>query len=186
MPKHTLTHKSLDEIPVITAANVSSSDYELLFDASANQFVKRASDTPGRYNVITSTATTLTLTSAHYGSLIRMNAASGNQAVTLPSSSGSGGAIEFVITTAVGGGTLTITSPGSDRMQGRAITTDDTANLVEGFEDGGDANTFTLNGTTTGGLVGDTIKVIDISSGRWQLNAVLANTGTPSTPWSKV
>ncbi len=188
MPKHTLAYKSLDEIPVITAANiVGTTDYELIWDASSNQYTKKLADTPGRLPLFTSQSTTLTVTTAYFGGIIRMSAASGAQAVTLPASTGSGGTLKFVVTTAVGGGNLTITSPGTDRMFGRAITTDDTANLVEGFEETtGDANTFTLNGSTLGGLVGDTVDFIDITSGRWQVNAILANTGSAATPFSKV
>ena len=42
----------------------------------------------------------------------------------------------------------------------------------------------TLNGTTTGGLIGDRIEFIGISDTEWKVRAELGHSGTAATPFS--
>ena len=46
------------------------------------------------------------------------------------------------------------------------------------------SDTLTMNGSTTGGLVGSYVQVTDIAAGEYLVNAALVGSGTPSTPFS--
>ena len=56
--------------------------------------------------------------------------------------------------------------------------------VVVVFETAADSDTITLNGTTTGGLVGADVELIDIAADTWFVNVRTAATGTEATPFS--
>ena len=60
----------------------------------------------------------------------------------------------------------------------------DAGDTIVAFETAAASDTITMNGTTTGGLVGDRILLKDIAAGFWQVQVIGAATGTEATPFS--
>jgi hypothetical protein len=129
------------------------------------------------------TAATLTVTNeTHAGQIITLNRAAGIT-VTLPAATGSGARYRFIVgTTFTGSGIIQVV--GNDTMKGMALLAQDAADTVVAFETAADSDTITLNGTTTGGLVGADAELIDIAADTWWVNVRTAATGTEATPFS--
>ena len=136
----------------------------------------------GRVNA---TAATLTVTNAtHAGRIVTLNRAAGI-AVTLPVATGTGARFTFFVGTTITSNTTTIKVPDANgTMRGNAIVLQDGGDTMVGFEAGSTADTITLNGTTTGGLLGDIIELVDVGTDLWMVRCTLAATGTEATPFS--
>jgi hypothetical protein len=105
--------------------------------------------------------------------------------VTLPGATGSGNKYTFVVgATASGGNYVIKVANASDSMVGCAIAPADGGHSVNGWEVGSGNDTITLDGTTTGGYVGDTIQLIDAADNVYVVNAFLNQTGTEASPFS--
>ncbi len=154
----------------------------ICLDATASAAVWALIPSP---NVVNVTASTLAVTAAqHAGKTITLNRAAGI-AVTMPAAIGSGTKYEFVIGTTVTSNTTTITkngTPGTDTIAGNVAQTGATGASTR--FNASAAGTITLNGSTTGGFVGDKIVLIDIASGVFQVEASTKITGTAATPFS--
>ena len=127
-----------------------------------------------------------TLTAAlNAGRLNLFNDADG-ATLTLPAASGSGDVYRFAIGVAISGGNAIVKVANStDIIQGNAIVAQDAGDTVVMFEAGATADTITLNGTTTGGKVGDCFEIVDAAAGLFLIrNCILAATGTEATPFS--
>jgi hypothetical protein len=72
----------------------------------------------------------------------------------------------------------------SDTMRGNCITGQDAGDTLVLFEAAATADTITMNGTTTGGLIGDRIVLKDIAANLWSVSIVMAATGTEASPFS--
>lgn len=136
-------------------------------------------------NVVNATAATLTVTgSSHRDRVVTLNRAAGI-AVTLPDATGTGGIYRFVIGTTVTSDSTTIKVPNADNtMTGVAVVANDTDNSVSGFETASTSDTITFNGTTTGGILGDYVELIDIAADLWHVKVFSSATGTEATPFS--
>lgn len=135
---------------------------------------------------VNATASTLAVTqSAHAGRTVTLNRAAGI-AVTLPNATGTGSVFRFVVGTTVTSNTTTIkVARAADAMQGVAyVRSDNSAAVLAYSATAGTDDTVTMDGSTTGGLVGDVIEVIDIAANRWQVLAFTQATGTEATPFS--
>lgn len=121
----------------------------------------------------------------HEGRIITLNAAAG-VAVTLPASVGGGAKYKFIIgTTITSVGTTIKVANTTDAFQGWSNYVGDDAAALTGFiAVAGTDDTVTLNGTTTGGYVGDTVEFIDVGAGRWQVEIFGKATGGEATPFS--
>lgn len=135
--------------------------------------------------LVNATASTLTVTAAtHAGRVVTLNRAAGI-AVTLPDATGSGSRYTFVVGTAVTSNTTTIKVPDANNtMRGIAYVAQDAGDTIVAFEAGATADTITFDGSTTGGLVGDRVELIDIAADLYQVNVFAAATGTEATPFS--
>lgn len=142
---------------------------------------------------IVNTTSTLAVTAdANGGNATMLNLASGIT-VTLPAATGSGVEYEFTIGITVTGPTTIKVANATDFFVGRALQVTAT-NTVVGFVPvnsgtvATNSDTITLNGTTTGGLIGDKIIVKDVAqtstTGVWHVIAILNTTGTAATPFS--
>lgn len=133
---------------------------------------------------VNATASTLAVVARdHDGRFITLNRAAGI-AVTLPAATGSGLRLQFIIGTAVTSNTTTIKVTGDDTMTGVALLGQDSADTVVLFETAATADTITFNGSTTGGLKGDNVELVDIAADLWWVRVVGAATGTEATPFS--
>ena len=83
---------------------------------------------------------------------------------------------------------LTITAQAGDLLKGYAIMQDIDAGASPAktlfAPDGTNDLIITLNGSTTGGLVGDKIELIGISDTEWRVRAALSHTAAAATPFS--
>ena len=139
--------------------------------------------------VIKSITADATLGAEDSGKLIVLNAAdAGSTAVTvtLPAATGSGQHYKIMVGTVsamTAGYKVQVT--GDDTMDGVVMTLADGGNTVLGFETAAASDTFTMDGTTTGGVsIGDFIELIDIASNQWAISGQTTSSGTEATPFS--
>jgi hypothetical protein len=113
-----------------------------------------------------------------------VNAAAGAE-VTLPPSTGSGFRYTFIVGTTVTSNANVIQVANSDDiMQGVVIGAADTDSSVNGWEAESDSDTITMDGGTTGGIVGDRVELVDVAENVWAVNGIIQQTGTEATPFS--
>jgi len=144
--------------------------------------INRAADVSAR--IVNATAATLTVTEAtHDGKVITLNRAAGI-AVTLPAATGSGTHLRFFIGTTITSNSTTIKVVGNDTMVGSAVIAQDSADTAVMFEAGGTDDTITMNGSTTGGIKGDFVELIDIATDLWFVRMTGSATGSEATPFS--
>jgi hypothetical protein len=130
------------------------------------------------------TDSTVTITNEdHSGKTITLNRAAGI-AVTLPAATGSGAVYKLIVGTTVTSNSTTIKVVGNDIMVGHALLAQDSADTAVMFETAADSDTVTLNGTTTGGIAGGVVELIDIAADTWHVQAFGSATGTEATPFS--
>lgn len=130
------------------------------------------------------TAATLTVTSASAGKVIPLNRAAGI-AVTLPAAAGTGAEYRFYIGTTITSNSTTIkVANASDIMSGTAIVANDTDASASIFETAADSDTITFNGTTTGGVKGAWVELVDVATNNWWVRITGAATGSEATPFS--
>ena len=144
--------------------------------------INRACDTSTR--IVNVTTTPLAISEAtHDGKVITLNKADGI-AVTLPAATGSGIKLNFIIGTTITSSATTIKVTGNDIMTGNAIVCNDSDNSVSGFETAADTDTISFNGSTTGGIKGDLVELIDIAADLWFVKVRGSATGSEATPFS--
>lgn len=137
------------------------------------------------YQPVNVTASTFTATrNGHSGAVITLNRAAGI-AVTLPAANGYGDVYRFYCGTTVTSNSTTIkVASSSDVMKGLALVAADGGASVNGWETAADTDTITWDGTTTGGVAGDYVELIDVASGVWYVRVTGSATGTEATPFS--
>jgi hypothetical protein len=133
------------------------------------------------------TGATATVTAAaHAGKVVTINRAAGS-ALSLPAATGTGSVYTFVVGTTVTSNTLTISAAGTNKFQGRVYTvSDDTAAVKGWIANAAATNRVSLNGTTTGGYLGDCFVFTDIAAGMWEVLGFTASTSTEATPFAAV
>jgi len=129
------------------------------------------------------TAATLTVDSTYAGKVTPLNRAAGI-AVTLPAATGSGAVYNFYIGTTITSNSTTIKVVGNDIMTGTAIVANDGGDTASIFETAADSDTITFNGTTTGGVRGALVELIDVAADTWWVRITGAATSTEATPFS--
>lgn len=108
----------------------------------------------------------------------------GGIAVTLPAATGSGVKFDFTIgATYTSSGTIKVANA-TDVMQGFAIQSQDAGATLQMFETAASSDTITFDGSTTGGLVGDRVELMDMLPGFWSVRVTGAATGAEATPFS--
>lgn len=163
--------------PVVSTNGFTGGIYNGATEAELN----RAADVSAR--IVNVTAATVAIDAAtHEGREITLNRAAGITA-TIPAATGSGARYHFIVgTTFTGNGIIQVT--GDDTMKGIAHVLQDGGDTSVAFETAADSDTITLNGTTTGGLVGADVTCIDIAADTWWVNVRTAATGSEATPFS--
>lgn len=126
------------------------------------------------------TAATLAVTSDYNGQLIPLNRA-GGMTVTLPAATGSQAVYRFVVGTTFTSNGIIQVANATDTMNGLASVGGGTASVFGTLPA---SDTITMNGSTTGGLAGSYIELIDAAAGDWIVRAALVGSGSPATPFS--
>jgi hypothetical protein len=105
--------------------------------------------------------------------------------VTLPTSAGTGDVYRFIVhTTVTTNDDIIQVANATDVMAGNILIAQDAADTAVMFEAASTSDTITLNGTTSGGLRGDWLELVDYKAGFWHVRGILAATGTEETPFS--
>ena len=129
------------------------------------------------------TAATLAVSAAAHAGHTIVSDLAATQTATLPSATGSGNSYSFVVNVTKSGD-LVIQVTTTDIMKGHAILFADAGDTVVGFATAATSDTVTLDGTTTGGIAGATVKLTDIKSGVWSVEVVSDASGVEATPFS--
>lgn len=130
---------------------------------------------------ITVTASTLTLDrNYHRDTVTNLNRAAGI-AVTLPAATGSGDRYYLRVGVTITSNSTTLTTGGSDTYDGFVSTATTTAGAGLHEAAGGSDHIITMNGTTTGGIIGSIVELVDVASTIWSINGHLVGSGTLAT-----
>ena len=130
------------------------------------------------------------ITSAeHAGRILLLGEVGGNADVvlTLPDATGSGNVYEFIVTVTMASNTYKIVCPDADNtITGQIQYLDEDGTSAASFPTVAASDTITLNGGTQGGLVGDTLTLIDIAADKWMVKGLMrvAAGANPATPFS--
>lgn len=144
--------------------------------------INRAADASTR--IVTVATTPLAITElAHDGKIVVLTKTDG-QAVTLPAATGSGTKLHIIIGAKVASVGTTINTSGLDQvMVGNALQLLDGGDTVGAYEPAATVNGIAFDGSTTGGLKGDSVELIDIGTKLWFVRIVSAATGSEATPF---
>jgi hypothetical protein len=125
-----------------------------------------------------------TLTRSDANRVNVINAAAG-LTLTLPAATGTGDVYKFLIGTTVTSNDVIIQVADADTtMTGLAISAADGGNSVNGWETAATSDTITFDGSTTGGILGDHVELIDVAADTWAVIIHSSSTGTEATPFS--
>lgn len=132
--------------------------------------------------VISLTAATLTVSpSLHAGKVISLDIV-GTQTLTLPAAAGTGNAYKIYCSVTATGDKVIQVASASDTIGGMALIATDSGGLM--FPGDGTDDTITLNGTTSGGVAGSWLELIDVGVGKWAASIFAPATGDEVTPFS--
>jgi len=140
-------------------------------------------------NVVTVPAatTTLTLTAAAHASRAVLLQSTGGLVITPTAATGTGNIYTFIVIATISGGSVTIdfkaanasdviNGTGSQFKSGTGVTL---------YSCSTNTNLITLNGTTTGGIIGDFIQIIDVATHQWVIQEFNTQaTGSVASPFS--
>ena len=178
----------IDSEPEVTA--VADADEMLIFDASASVTKKVGADVLRQYvgsGVVEITASDALTPAEHGNRMVTMNALAG-LTLTLPAATGTGNVYRISVSVTVTSNDYIIqAASASDEFVGGVIQTDvDTTDTLASYPalDADGFDTITLNGSTTGGIMGDSITITDIATGKFLLAGSINSTGTVATPLS--
>lgn len=130
------------------------------------------------------TAASFTVDSTYAGTVNILNRAAG-QAITLPAATGSGLTVRFLVGTTITSNTSTIILPAATVFRGFCTQFADGGDTSNAYEAAG-TNRVTMDGSTRGGIIGDSIEVIDMAAGVWFIRILQSATGTEASPFSTV
>lgn len=131
---------------------------------------------------VTITAATTLTVAEHKGRTIVFNDADG-ATVTLPTATGSGVKFRFFVGVTVTSNADVIQVAGAaDVIQGAIIVVTDTSGIT--VPTAATSDTITMNGTTTGGILGSWLELEDVASGVWSVRGALVSSGAEATPFS--
>ncbi len=129
---------------------------------------------------------TITLSKAEHDGRIILFDTAGGSVITLPAATGLGTHFTCIVSVTVTSATHQIvTDSDSDEFIGHVYQVDsDTSDAIAAYP-GIAADNFdviSMNGTTTGGLLGDWIELVDVSTGNWAIKMFTNGNGTVATP----
>ncbi|OUW69127.1 MAG: hypothetical protein CBD62_00590 [Candidatus Pelagibacter sp. TMED202] len=138
----------------------------------------------------TFTATDAITETEHSGRTLLLGEVGGNANVvlTLPDATGSGNIYHFIVSVAMGGSTTykIQVADADNTMSGQMMYLDEDGTAVTSFPTVAASDTITLNSGTQGGLIGDTLTLIDIATDKYAVfGQMRVSAGAnPATPFS--
>lgn len=141
-------------------------------------------DTP-RTSLIAAGSTLTLSQELHDGKTILFDQADGS-VITLPAATGTGMTFKFIVSVSVTTNThRIITDSDSDEFAGHTYQVDtDSSDAIAAYPAivADNFDLISMNGTTTGGLIGDWIELIDIIAGTWAVNMLTNGNGSVAAP----
>ena len=123
----------------------------------------------------------------HAGRTLLLGEVGGNALVTLtlPAASGTGNVYKFIVTVN-NTSNYKIQVVGDDTIDGIMLYLDEDGTAITGYPTVAASDTITLNGGTTGGIIGDYLELIDIAADQWHVRGVMrvAAGANPATPFT--
>lgn len=147
--------------------------------------IPEGSEYKPNYGVVTLTSDT-TLTNAGYAGLTILLDNAAGVVLTLPEATGSGATFEVLIKTTVTSNAYDIRCPTSSEFVGHAMLHQDSAATIASFDASDNDDEISMNGSTTGGLRGGRVKLVDAYTGHWFAYVESAATGTEATPFTTI
>ena len=128
------------------------------------------------------TASTVTLNAKDHGNMsVVLNRAAG-VTVTLPAATGSGTVYRIIVgTTVTSNNDIIQVANSTDEFHGGVWQCDTDTSDAMTFDsalDGDGYDTITMNGTTTGGTMGDWFEITDYAAGKFHLDGLSNSNGT--------
>jgi hypothetical protein len=136
--------------------------------------------------VINGSGATRSLNETESGSLVLFDRAAGI-VYTLPTAPKIGTFYDFVITTTItSNAAKVITGAGTELLIGGYMNVDtDTSNAVAAFTANGSTHvSVSMNGTTTGGILGTKLRFTCLSSTRWMVEGIVQGSGVVATAFA--
>lgn len=140
-----------------------------------------------RQRIISEGTATRTLREEESGAMCLFDRAAGI-VYTLPAACAIGTYFDFVTAvTITGGSAKVITGAGTELMVGQILNIDtDTSDTLAGWKSlvGTSNIAVTMNGSTTGGIIGDVIHCVKVTTTKWAVTGFTLGTGTVATPFA--
>lgn len=165
----------------LTGANTATDDQFAIYDLSATaaKYITRAELEVAIRNarlaaemVTLSGATSITAALHGYRTGL-MTGTGSSLAQTLPAASGTGVIFKFMVGAVNTSNHVIKVANSSDTMFGQIDILDVDSNALTAYPAMSTDDTITLNGTTTGGQIGDWIEVQDIATNKWHVRGKL-------------
>lgn len=136
----------------------------------------------------TFTATDSITVAEHAGRTLLLGEVGGNALVTLtlPDATGSGATYKFIVSVANTSNYVIKVPDADNTIDGIMLYLDEDGTAVSAFPTVAASDTITLNGGTTGGIVGDYLEIVDIAADQYHVRGVMrvAAGANPATPFS--
>lgn len=178
-------NKELTELHLANGGLYLGSGAGTQMNATARE-LNNACDLSAR--LVTSDAALTVTVDDHAGKTIVMGGTGSAFTKTLPAAAGTGAIFRFVVGTVNTSNHVINANTNGGAFYGLIVGVDKDAAAVTGYHAAGttSADIITLNGTTTGGLVGDWIEVQDIAANVWAVRGMVGVPAgsNPATPFS--
>ena len=136
----------------------------------------------------TFTATDAVTIAEHAGRTLLLGEVGGNAAVTLtlPAATGTGAVYKFIVSVTNTSNYKIQVADATDTIDGIMLYLDEDGTAVTAFPTVAASDTITLNGGTTGGIIGDYLELIDIATNQYHVRGVMrvAAGANPATPFT--
>jgi fibronectin-binding autotransporter adhesin len=140
---------------------------------------------PAIHTFVATDAVTIT---EHAGRTLLLGEVGGNAAVTLtlPAATGTGAVYKFIVSVTNTSNYKIQVADATDTIDGIMMYLDEDGTAVSAFPTVAASDTITLNGGTTGGIVGDYLELIDIATNQYHVRGVMrvAAGANPATPFT--
>ena len=124
----------------------------------------------------------------HAGRTLLLGEVGGNAALTLtlPAATGTGAVYKFIVSVTNTSNYKIQVADATDTIDGIMMYLDEDGTAVTAFPTVAASDTITLNGGTTGGIVGDYLELIDIATNQYHVRGVMrvAAGANPATPFT--
>ncbi len=170
---------------------LDNADFVVVYDVSADYAGKKINlvTAPASGRIVTTTATTLSLTATQHAErvvVVNTNSTVANT-LTLPVATGSGMKYTIVNGIAQTQGSVVVAANGTDIMKGRALNFDSTAvaTAASFFVTTATSDKMTWSRTTTGGIGQDMCECYDEAANTWRVFVTSNCSGVKATPFSE-